>query len=146
MVSKEDLADAKKAFKLAEKALKDLEEKELSEGDKLHKLFIIFENCINCMKGMRNGRPIKESHSLKTTFYNTYFDLGILKKDYSENHKRINKLRQIAIHGPYARDRTHPTNSEELEKFTKEAKELVKETKEDIRKMSEKVGNKESYY
>jgi len=139
MQSKEDLTNAKKAFKLIEKALKDLEEKELSEGDKLYKLFIIFESCINCLKGPRNGRPIKDSHKLKTTFYNTYFELGILKKDYSETHKRINILRQMATHGPYSRDRTHPTNPKELEDFIKKAGELVGETRGDIRRISEKL-------
>lgn len=134
MPSKEDLADAKRAFELVESALKDIREKELSGNDKVYKLFVIFENCINCVKSIKNGRPIKngDAHSLKTTFYNTYFELGILKKDYSETHKRINLLRQMAAHGPYSRVTTKPADAKELEGFVKEAEELVKETKKEI--------------
>ncbi len=134
MPSKEDFADSRKAFKLVENALKDIKEKELSDNDKIYKLFIIFENCINCIKSIKTGRPIKngDAHSLKTTFYNTYFELGILKKDYSETHKRINLLRQMAAHGPYSRVTTKPTDAKELEGFVKEAEELVKETKKEI--------------
>ncbi len=123
---------AKKSYKLVQEDLKNIEKSK--ERDALPKLLNIYENCIDAIKDLKNQRPEKE-HKRKTVIFKRYYELGILKKDYSESHKRLHNLKQMAEHGPYAREKTHKLKDGELDNFIKEANELALET-DDIIKSS----------
>jgi len=127
----DELDRAKKAYKLVKEDLQAIEKSQ--ERDAISKLLNIYENCIDAIKDLKNQRPEKE-HKRKTIIFKRYYELGILKKDYSESHKRLHNLKQMAEHGPYAREKTHPLKElKELEGFIKEAKELALETENIIK-------------
>ncbi len=126
---------AKKSYKLVQEDLKDIEKSK--ERDALPKLLNIYENCIDAIKDLKNQRPATE-HKGKTVIFKRYYELGILKKDYSEGHKRLHNLKQMAEHGPYAREKSHPLKDGELDNFIKEANELASETDDIIKKESSK--------
>ena len=129
----DELYRAKKAYKLVQEDLQGIENSQ--ERDAIPKLLNIFENCIDAIKDLKNQRPEKE-HKMKTIIFKRYYELGILKKDYSEGHKRLHNLKQMAEHGPYAREKAHPLKDKELEGFIKEANELASETENIIKKDS----------
>lgn len=135
MSDKDSLYRAKKAYKLVQEDLQGIETSK--ERDAIPKLLNIFENCIDAIKDLKNQRPEKQ-HKMKTIIFKRYYELGILKKDYSEGHKRLHNLKQMAEHGPYAREKTHPLKEGELDNLIKEANELSKEAdaiiKEDEKK------------
>lgn len=121
------LARAKKVFNLVLEDLNDLEEyhKKGKQRDCIQKLFHIYENCINIIKDLLNNRPERFSHERKTGLFDLYHSLGILKNDYSETHKYLDKLRKSAAFGDYASTPV-PINLD-FEKAICEAKSLIKE-------------------
>ena len=133
MSDKDSLYRAKKAYKLVQEDLQGIENSQ--ERDAIPKLLNIFENCIDAIKDLKNQRPEKE-HKMKTIIFKRYYELGILKKEYSESHKRLHNLKQMAEHGPYAREKTHPLKDKELKGFIKGANELASETEGIIKENS----------
>lgn len=136
MSNEEDsIRRANKVAKVVDEDINKAEEylEENNERDCINKLFWIYENCTNIVKDLKDHRPVSD-HGLITRFLNTYYELGILKKDYSKTHKRLNNLRKQAAFDEYSAIKTKKAGVDEIRTMIYEAKELVKETKNLIKK------------
>ena len=87
---------------------------------------------------MKDHRPLSE-HRMITSILNTYFELGILKKDYSKIHKRLDSLRKQAAFDLYSAIKTKKADKNEIKKMLEEAKEFVKEIRELIKSEETKL-------
>lgn len=134
------MSDKKEAINRAKKEMEIINEdlnkakqyfNEKNYRDCINKLFLIYENCANSAKDMKNHMPVSEHKKITLTF-NTYFELGILKKDYSETHKRLDALRKQASFGLYSAIKTKKADEKEIKEMLEESKYLVKEINEII--------------
>lgn len=117
---KQDLLDAEFFFK------------QNKYRDSIQKLFQVYENSLNVIKDRLNGRPLAD-HEEVTHQLKIYFDIGRLNKDYSENHRRLDKLRKLASFGPYTKYKPERTTVSEIKRMLEEAKELVEETRKMVK-------------
>ena len=141
-----DKIRVKKAMKIIEEDLSDAEQlfEKNKDRDCIQKLFQVYENCLNAMKDMKNGRPLSEHEAVSQQF-NYYFELSIFKKDYSETHKRLDKLRKQAAFGPYTKFKTKPADMEEIRGMLEEARDLAKETRQELVNQEKKEEKKERF-
>ena len=137
---RESIKRAKKEMLLIEEDLKKAEQyfNEENYRDCINKLFLMYENCANSAKDMKNHRPVSE-HWRVTNILNTYFELGILKKDYSKTHKRLDALRKQASFGIYSAIKTKEADQKEVEDMLKESMKLVNEINEMIKTEENKL-------
>jgi hypothetical protein len=93
---------AKENFEFTRKKLEHAKSY-FSEGDlaeSVHYIWVVFENCINIVKDIKNNKPLHE-HQRKIDLFKIYYSLGYLKKDYSETFAKLLKLRITADFGDY---------------------------------------------
>lgn len=134
------MSDKKEAINRAKKEMEIIDEdlnkakqyfNEANYRDCINKLFLIYENCANSAKDIKNHKPVSE-HWAVTSILNTYYELGILKKDYSETHKRLDALRKQASFGLYSAIKTKKTDEKEIKNMLGESQKLVSEIKDII--------------
>ena len=85
---------AKNNLELTKRKL-DYAEKFFAEKDfyeTIHYIWVVFENCINIIKDVKNNRPLYE-HKPKIDLFGIYCSIGILKNDYSSCFLELEKLR-----------------------------------------------------
>lgn len=121
---------AKKVLELAnsqcKKAKKAFDENNLN--DSVNYIWAVFENCLNIIKDIKNNKPIYE-HKPKIDMFRAMNIMGILKQDYSEHFRRLEKFRLTATFGGYANAPPLP-KKEIIEDYLKKCNELLKETDE----------------
>lgn len=111
-------------------------ERFIEENEKEHlvlSLFSIFESCINIVKDIKDNKPLKE-HEEKTKYFKWYFEMGFFKKNYSDDHLKLNQYRKRAQYEQYSGAPTIPDISK-LKLFLGKAKELILETENMINKL-----------
>lgn len=137
---KESINRAKKEMNIITEDLNKAKQyfNETNYRDCINKLFLIYENCTNSAKDMKNHKPVSE-HWEVTNILNTYYELRILKKDYSETHKRLDALRKQASFGLYSAIKTKKADEKEIKEMLEESKDLVKEINEMISKEENKL-------
>jgi len=115
--------------KKLEHAKKFFEEGESAEA--IHYIWIIFENCINIIKDIKNNKPVYE-HKSKIDIFSIYHSLGFLKQDYSDIFAVLTKLRIRADFGEYSQAPRIP-DRKEVGKFLEKAASLFNETEDILR-------------
>ena len=120
---------AKNNFALTKKKIGYAEDffKKDDLNEAIHYIWIVFENCINIIKDIKNQKPIKE-HKTKIDVFDAYYNIGILKQNYSIYFELLEKLRVRADFGDYALAPKIP-NKEKVKEYLDKAKELFEETK-----------------
>lgn len=105
------------------------------ENEKAHlviSLFSVFESCLNIVKDMKDSRPLRE-HEEITKYFKWYFEMGFFKKDYSDEHLKLNQYRKRAQYEQYSGAPKIPEING-LKTFLNKAEELILETENMIKK------------
>lgn len=125
---------AKNNFELTKKKLSHANDffKKEDLNETIHYIWVVFENCINIIKDIKNQTPLKE-HKTKIDTFQHYYDLGILKQDYAPYFDKLEKLRLRADFGQYALAPRIP-DKEDVKEYLEKAKELFDETSKIIPK------------
>ena len=106
------------------------------ENEKVHlviSLFSVFESCLNIMKDIKDNRPLRE-HEEITKYFKWYFEMGFFKKDYSNDHLKLNQYRKRAQYEQYSGAPRIPEISS-LKSFLNKAQDLISETENMIKKV-----------
>lgn len=119
---------AKNNFELTKKKLGHAEDffKKDDLNETIHYVWVVFENCINIIKDIKNQMPLKE-HKTKIDTFEVYYNIGILKQNYSYYFEQLEKLRVRADFGEYALAPKIP-GKDKVKEFLGKAKELFEET------------------
>ena|SRR3989338_4223325 len=97
----------------------------------VHYIWVIFENCINIVKDIKNNAPLYK-HRSKIDLFSIYYSLGILKKDYSSTFAILVKLRIRADFGEYSQVPKIP-GKEKIKEYLDETTNLFKETEQIVK-------------
>ncbi len=97
----------------------------------VHFIWVVFENCINIIKDVKNNRPLYE-HRAKVDLFSVYYGLNHLKKDYSLAFSLLLRLRIRADFGDYSNAPLLPPKGK-IKEYLKLAEELFAETAEMLR-------------
>ncbi len=125
---------AKENFEFTRKKLEHAKSY-FNEGDlaeSVHYIWIIFENCINVVKDIKNNKPLHE-HKAKIDLFKIYHSLGYLKKDYSETFSKLLKLRITADFGDYGNSPKIP-DKKHIKEFLDDAINLFNEVEVIVKK------------
>ena len=124
------LSHAKSELEKAERFSEEKEKEHL-----VLSLFSIFESCLNIVKDIKDNRPLKE-HEEKTKYFKWYFEMDFFKKDYSDDHLKLNQYRKRAQYEQYSGAPKIPDVSS-LKSFLNKAKDLISETENMIKKLKD---------
>ncbi len=108
----------------------------VNENEKVHlviSLFSVFESCLNIVKDIKDNKPLRE-HEEITKYFKWYFEMGFLKKDYSDDHLKLNQYRKRAQYEQYSGAPRIP-EIVSLTPFLEQAKSLISETENMTRKL-----------
>lgn len=94
----------------------------------IHYIWVVFENCINIVKDLKNNKPTHE-HKEKVVLFEYYYSIGILKKNYAPSFDRLIKLRVRADFGAYSWTPQIP-EKDKVEQYLLECEELFEETRQ----------------
>lgn len=102
---------------------------ELDES--VHYIWVVFENCLNITKDIKNNKPLFE-HKPKIEQFNIFYMIGVLSQDYSEFYRMLEKLRVRADLGSYSKAPQIPPKNV-VKNYLDKAEELFKETEKILR-------------
>src|SRR3989339_816173 len=113
--------------KQVEKAPKLLEDKDMLP-EAVYNTFVIFENCANLLKDIKNNTP-RSKHSEINEILKDMYRRKILKKDYSLQHAELANYRVKAFFGEYSRVKGPLPPKGVLKSYLDKAIELFDEVK-----------------
>jgi len=93
----------------------------------IHFIWTIFEICINIIKEKANNKSLYD-HKPKIAVFRTYYEIGILKQDYSSLYNTLNLLRLRADFGEYGLAPKIP-EKDIVQGYLQNARELIGETR-----------------
>jgi len=125
---------AKENFEFTKKKLEHAKQyfKEKEFGESIHYIWVVFENCINIIKDVKNNKPLYE-HKAKIDMFKIYYSLGYLKQDYSVTFSYLLKLRIRADFGDYGNVPEIP-EEKKVKEFLDDAISLFGEVEKIIKK------------
>ncbi len=104
------------------------------EGDMretIHYIWVVFENCINIAKDLKNNTPVHE-HTAKVDLFQLYHDLGVFKRNYAPLFDMLIKLRIRADFGAYSWTPKIP-GRDTVKGYLEECEGLFAETEQHVR-------------